>query len=344
MLKSIIIRLTTFFCLFFIILGNSTGNQCQAQDVQFSQFYSAPVYLNPSMIGFSEAPRISINFRDQLAGFDGSFVTGAISYDQHFHAMRSSLGLNLVMDRAGGLMNTLHLTGVYAYHMPMGENFNVKAGFNFGVIQQSLNATEFVFADMINPNAVADNIAFPTSEAPLENINQTKFDVGAGFLLYNETFYAGASFKHLTQPEFIYSSNSDDGNKLSILSSIHVGKTFYLNDPFFEKDRWYVVPNALFAHQFNFIQVNVGTYVGHGPIFGGLWLRHTIQNSDALIGLIGFKKGIFKIAYSYDADLGKVKTSAGAHEISLTFDMGKSEYNKRKVRIREQIYCPTMFQ
>lgn len=326
-----------------ILLFASNMSNTSAQDAQFSQFYASPVYLNPAMIGFSEAPRFNINFRDQLPSFSNAFITTALSFDQHFHSINSSLGLNLVADMAGGLLNTYQLNGVYAYNLPLGRGMSFKAGLQFGVIQQSVNLNNIVFGDMINPNDLAENYNLPTSELPLQTTSLTKFDVGAGFLMYSETFFAGASFKHLTQPEFSFTTLEDTDNNLPIMTSVHIGKTFLLNDPFFEKNQWYVVPNLLFAHQKNFMQVNAGAYLGYGAIHGGLWVRHAVRNSDALIAMVGFKKGIFRIGYSYDFDLGKVKTAAGAHEISLGFDLGQDAYNKRKVRMREQINCPTMF-
>jgi len=314
-----------------------------AQDTQFSQFFTAPVYMNPAMIGFSEAPRLSVNFRDHLPSFSNQFITAAIAYDQHFHSLNSSFGLNLTTDFSGSLMNTYYLNGNFAYNLPLGSGMNFKAGFQFGIIQQSLNVENIVFGDMINPNSVTTNFDLPTDEYPLITTSNTKVDLGTGFVLYNEGFYAGASFKHLTQPSFDYTNNNDSDNKLSILSSVHIGKAFYLNDPLFEKDRWSVVPNLLVALQGDYKQINGGAYIGYGYIFGGIWLRHTIKNADALITMIGFKKGVFRVGYSYDFDMGKVASSAGAHEVSLTFDMGNDPSNKRKVRLRNQIDCPNMF-
>ncbi len=336
--NSTLTKFLTIICCSLFLNGH-----IQAQDTQFSQFFTAPVYMNPSMIGFSEAPRFTVNFRDHLPSFKNQFITAAVAYDQHIHDMRSSVGLNLTVDMAGGLMNTYFLNGNFAYNLPLGSNMNFKGGFQLGVIQQSLNTENIVLMDMIDPNSVTGTNDLPTGESALITTSNTKLDVGAGFVLYNQGFYAGASFKHLTQPTFEYTGNDDTDNKLSILSSVHIGKAFYLNDPFFDKDRWSVVPNLLATVQGKNKQVNAGAYVGYGYIFGGLWMRHTIKNADALITMIGFRKGIFRGAYSYDFDLGKVASAAGAHEVSLTFDLGNDPYNKRKARLRNQIDCPTMF-
>ncbi|HRN93135.1 MAG TPA: type IX secretion system membrane protein PorP/SprF [Chitinophagales bacterium] len=37
----------------------------KAQDVVMSQFYSAPLYLNPAMSGIAYGPRFTVNYRNQ---------------------------------------------------------------------------------------------------------------------------------------------------------------------------------------------------------------------------------------------------------------------------------------
>lgn len=331
--------LTLLICL---LVGSTRS--LEGQDTEFSQFYHAPVYLNPALIGFSEAPRITLNFRDQLPGFGHAFVTSAVAYDQHFHDLNSSLGLNLVADIAGNLLNTYQINGVYAYQLPLTGDLYVKVGFQAGAMYQTINVANIVYMDEIDPNSITGNETFPTNELDVETSTITKLDLGGGFVIYDNDFFAGLSFKHLTQPEFSFTGNRDVNNSLPIRSSFHIGKTFYLNSPFLSKDQSYITPTLLLTNQGDFNQINVGGYFGHGPLFGGLWLRHTVQNVDALIGTLGVKKGIFRFGYSYDFDLGKVQTAAGAHELSLTFDVGQQEHYKRKSRQRTEQSCPGMFQ
>jgi hypothetical protein len=76
-------------------------------------------------------------------------------------------------------------------------------------------------------------------------------------------------------------------------------------------------------------QVNVGTMFGFGEIFGGLWYRHANINPDAVIGVVGFRTGAFKITYSYDATISKLSfNSGGSHEIGINIriDDGSREW------------------
>ena len=54
----------------------------KGQQVEFSQFYSAPLHLNPALAGVSYGPRLALTYRNQWPGISGSFVTQSVSYDQ----------------------------------------------------------------------------------------------------------------------------------------------------------------------------------------------------------------------------------------------------------------------
>ena len=52
--------------IWYMILISFTGLTLQAQDVHFSQFYAAPLLVNPAQTGnFSGTARVGANYRDQ---------------------------------------------------------------------------------------------------------------------------------------------------------------------------------------------------------------------------------------------------------------------------------------
>lgn len=57
--------------------------EIKAQDIQFSQFYAAPLYLNPAMTGASEMTRIGVNYRNQWPGLDQTFNAYS-AYADHY--------------------------------------------------------------------------------------------------------------------------------------------------------------------------------------------------------------------------------------------------------------------
>ncbi len=327
------------YYLFFLLVF--TGLAMQAQDAEFSQFYAAPAYLNPSMIGFTDEARIGLNYRLQMPDFGDAFSTLSLAYDQHFNKYNSSIGLLLTGDRAGqGLFNTYGLSALYAYQLQLNSHLTMKAGLSVGVFHQSISWGDLVFGDMINPSTGAPIV--PTLENPPARTNLTKLDFAVGMTTFTENFIFGLSAKHITQPETSFTDFDDADNHLPLRVAINAGYVFYVGPKSQNREQLYVSPNALFVNQAKFSQMNVGAYLGRGAIFGGLWYRHTISNADALIMLLGIKTGIFKIGYSHDVNVSNLGTTANAHEISILFDFGKTWETDRKNRQRRAAECPPM--
>jgi hypothetical protein len=105
----------------------------------------------------------------------------------------------------------------------------------------------------------------------------------------------------------------------------------------------YLSPNLLYLHQQDINQMNIGMYLGRGPLVGGLWYRTSVGKgekvlgSDAIIILLGIQQGLLRIGYSYDVTVSKLaNASAGSHEISLGFQF---ECRPKKKKFRA-IKCP----
>ena len=103
----------SLFCLFAAI---TVSAQVLAQDPEFTQFYSNPLYLNPAFAGTARCPRMVMNYRNQWPSLSGSFVTTSASYDQHVETIQGGLGLIVVNDRAAqSTLNTTTFSGIYSY-------------------------------------------------------------------------------------------------------------------------------------------------------------------------------------------------------------------------------------
>ena len=73
------------------------------------------------------------------------------------------------------------------------------------------------------------------------------------------------------------------------------------------------------------------------PIIAGIWYRHTFENPDGVIFLLGIKQKRFKFGYSYDLTLSKLKgTTGGAHEVSLAILVGCNKKRNKPGAIK----CP----
>src|ERR1044071_7690959 len=72
-----------------------------AQDPAFSQYYSAPLFLNPAFAGSTPSYRFISNYRNQWPGVGAGFKTAAFSFDMMLPELKSGVGLLFTSDQAG---------------------------------------------------------------------------------------------------------------------------------------------------------------------------------------------------------------------------------------------------
>jgi len=313
-----------------------------AQDPEFSQFYAAPVYLNPAFAGTTVNPKFHINFRDQFPSISHAYVTMAVSYDQYFEDFHSGLGVQLLGDVAGeGIYSTYTILGVYSYQANLSRGFALKFGLHGGMTQKRLDPAKIFYGDQINPITgfydPGNNIN-PTTETSALNNTLLHAELGTGFLGYSEYFFFGGSVKHINNP--VQTFRSDFTARLPARYTAHIGAAI----PFGGKRNDVTLsPNILYTQQASFRQLNAGTYLKSGPVFGGAWFRYVFNNPDAVIITIGAQFGIFRSAYSYDLTLSDLSGhSGGAHEISVTLNLDDLPEAKKSPSA-EFLKCPALF-
>jgi type IX secretion system PorP/SprF family membrane protein len=308
-----------------------------SQDPVFSQFYSAPVQLNPGLSGISYKPSFALNYRNQWPALNRAYQTYAISYDQYFEDYNSGLGVYLQADNAGdGILKTNKAAVIYAYRMRINREWQLRWGIELGLVQSRLDWTKLRFGDQLDPELgplTPGGTPIPTSEDQPEDLSLIYADVGTGGVFYSKRLYLGLSIKHLNTPRqsFLNSGHNLSGG-LPLRWNVHIGTELPLQKG--NKARWqaFVSPGLMYVRQGPFQQLNFGTFVGLGDIFGGLWYRHSGSDPDAIIGAIGLRKGYLRVTYSYDATISKLSyKSGGSHEIGIMISLddgkGESSYN-----------------
>lgn len=335
MLKRLLLCLAVFLSL-----------AADAQDPQFTQFYANPLYLNPAFAGSSRCPRVNINYRNQWPALKQTYITSSASYDQHFDAINGGLGLMFLNDRAGeGTITTTNISAMYAYQLNVNRKFSMRFGLQGTYVQKRLDFSKLTFGDMIDPRY---GFVYPSLEVR-PNESRSFMDFSAGVIGYTSKFYGGFAVHHLTQPDeaFIVKGTSPLPRKYTVHAGamLPVGDTYATNrrGRLNRDEGTYISPNFLFQQQASFNQVNVGMYVLHSPIVGGLWYRgnfggSNFLSSDSFIALIGLQRGIFKFGYSYDVTVSALSNATGgSHELSLGFQF---ECRPKKKRFRA-INCPS---
>lgn len=302
------------------------GNDLFAQDPAFSQFYANPLYLNPALAGSAICPRAVLNYRNQWPGIPATYITYAASYDQYVPALSGGVGIQAYHDRAGtGIINTNHVSGMYAYQVAIDRNISIKAGFQATYYQRSIAWDQLTFGDQIHSRY---GFIYQTQETPINN-NVNKLDFATGFLAFTDKFFAGLSVHHLTQPDESFFKNTE--SRLPRKWTGHAGALIPL-DKQRPKDG-NISPNIIYQRQGEFNHLNLGLYVNKGPITGGVWYRW----GDALIFLAGIYTETFRFGYSYDVTVSRLGTQTlGSHEISVTMMF---PCPKRQPKLRD-LQCP----
>ncbi len=309
-----------------------------AQDPIFSQFYAAPLQLNPAFAGSGYAPHAGAAYRNQWTGFSNAYRTYAVFYDQSLDRLNSGIGFNVEGDDAGnGILRTTRVSAIYAYRLKINDNLAVKIGVEGGALQTAIAWDKLVFPDQIDP---FDGPVITTSEQRPDQLNKTVLDLSAGLLLLHDRFWLGAGLKHLNAPnQGVLLVNDNLSRGLPLRYTFHGGTEIIVNKGNKHRPTSFISPNFLFVTQGPYKQLNIGAYAAAGPVFGGAWFRHTFRNTDAAILLLGFRQDMFKIGLSYDLTVSNLARQAGGTyelTIGLFLDKGK----KRPFDIND---CTRMF-
>lgn len=318
------------------------------QDPEFSQYYSAPLYLNPGFAGTASDHRFIANYRNQWPSITNGFVTYAFSYDYNLANLNSGVGALLTVDKAGtaGLRST-QLNFQYAYKLHVADKWVISPGLNFGIGSRNVDMDKLVFYDQLNP----DDPNNPNPSSPnYQNIgSKMYFDFGFGGLAYSRKIWIGFSMAHLNKPN---RSLKEDQSIIPVKTTVHGGIRIPLYHGLLKRDRVAAIaPSFVYKKQANFDQFDIGTYFLYEPIVIGLWYRGIpiMQNvadnlsQDAIVVILGFQLEKIEFSYSYDLTVSELGPSiGGAHEVALKYMLNtpRSEKNKKKEKV---IPCPAFY-
>lgn len=324
-------------------------NNLAAQDPQFSQYYAAPMYLNPALVGIHQKGSFGVNYRNQWPNIDAQFETYSFYIDNHFEDQYSSVGLIFTNDREGiaGLQsNTIGLQ--YAYQLQLNYQWTFRPGVEVSYTSRDLNFSNLTFGDQFDANG---NVVNPTAE--LNTGEKARFfDLAFGGIFFNERIWIGGAVHHITEPN---ESLTGDVSNLPRRISIHGGyKIPFSTSPGptrgsggREKS---LTPSFSYRSQGEFDQLDVGAFITLEPLLLGAWYRGIpvrkvdgVANSESLIFMLGIKQDRTSMGYSYDYTLSDLGIgTGGAHEISFTYSFSLADPSKPPLNAR-RLRCPVPF-
>ncbi len=342
------------------------GVTANAQDAMFSQYFANPLYLNPAFAGTNVCPRLAFHFRDQWPAAPGTFMTYTASYDEHFDKISGGVGILLFGDRAGqgGIINTYTASAMYSFKLKVAKNFNMRFALQATYENRGLNWEQLTFGDMIDPKY---GFVYQTSEVQPDKLTIHSFDIAAGLLGYTPHLYFGMAVHHMV-PVIGARGFISDGlgayDYRPVKWTAHVGGYFDLKRKSRKETSFgdiSISPNFIYQHQQHFNYFSEGFYLNFYPFTVGTWLRHgltykgsvyegmdedgnpiltpqSFHNMDALIVMFGIEHEWFKVAYSYDITISRLKNATGgSHEVSVQVLLPCP--NKRKAL--KDLKCPS---
>ena len=332
-------RITILLFITWLVFCDAKG-----QDIQFSQFYAAPLYLNPAFSGSTQQTRFGLNYRNQWPSVQANFVSYSVYADHYLPDYSSGIGLILTADQPGDFR--FYDIGLqYAYQLPVSESLTIRAGTQVSyTFMNFVPGGELNFLDEYQPGVGFTPGAGSADEIGLGD-NNRYFDLGFGGLVYSANLFFGVSAFHILRPDRSLYEGSND--RLPIKYSIHGGYRFDLTDESRPFNRSvYLTPTAQYKRQGVFDQLDAGLYLTLEPMVFGVWYRGIpVPQFDAtphesIIALIGFSQNGFNFGYSFDYTVSDLGINAGgAHEVSLSYEMFIGDPRKPPKHVR-QIPCP----
>lgn len=299
-----------------------------AQDIHFSQFFSAPLHTNPANTGNYEGDyRVVLNNKNQWLSFTNAYRTLAGSIDMSFNDLfieKSQFGVGMVInnDIAGdGALGTNQFYLSSAYSLPISKEHDIRAGFGFnaGYVLHGINFNNFYFGDQYSGEQFDPYL--PTGETwTFDRINY--FDIGLGGLVeykYDTVFeaYLGLGVAHLFTPLKSFDHNSE--SYLPVKWGINFGGEYHVKDDLF------IEPVGLLMFQQKYTEYNIGALarLDYNPAsLQSIYFGTVVRARDAGIICFGMKYHNARFMINYDINLSKLSTISrgkGGVEFSLIY-------------------------
>lgn len=322
-----------FLCLFFIqylITAN-------AQDPHFSQYFAAPMTINPALTGkFDGDIRANVNFRNQWASIDNGYKTFSGSVDMAIlqnrldERDRFAIGFSGYSDKsAQGALNINYFSFSSAFHKGLDEEGlqQVGLGIQATYANMLINTGKLRFADQITPygftNVTNENFGNTT-------LKNHYFDMNAGLLYSYSTseknnYYIGASMYHINSPKQSFT-----------IGDYHIAPRYTFNGGSYFPigDQKYLHLSAVHSIQSGTQETLLGgamqfqlsdpyNTLTNTNFFAGGWVRF----NDAVIPYIGLEYYNVRMGVTYDINTSGTKTanqSRNGVELSLQYIFKKS--------------------
>jgi type IX secretion system PorP/SprF family membrane protein len=267
-----------------------------------NQYVLNPLTINPAYAGNRGALNITAFYRRQWVGIAGAPETMTLAVDAPLLDEKLGLGLIITNDKIGVTKENQFIS-YYSYKINTGGG-NLSFGLGAGVIATNTAWSDLVVIDPGDEYYLIDSRVFIVP------------DFNFGIYYSYKNYFAGFSIPKLLGYKFNF-----DKNKYTLKVNpdqyyylFNTGYIFNLNSKtkFFPSTLVTFSPGEKVLYDIN----------AHFSFFDKFWAGASYRNNRSIAGIFQFSvNDQFRIAYSYDFDLGKLgRYSNGSHELMLRYE------------------------
>jgi type IX secretion system PorP/SprF family membrane protein len=268
------------------------------QEPQFTlNQFNSQLEINPAYAGAYDTASLSLRYRKQWLGFDGSPSTLSFNAEGKLIKNLLAAGITVMSDRIGITQSTSADFSL-ASHVQISEKGTLSVGIKAGVYSLSSDFSKLSNVDPTDPLYATDKRTIPY--------------LGIGALYYTRKMYIGFSIPRLVSFENVSPQSSITkphyylygGYKINLNSDLQLRPAIlgkYVSAAPFELD---AAMDIWYRNQFG--------------------LGFSYRTMDAVNAMIKWQFGHFYISYSYDMTISKLRTfNSGSNEIYLGYRFGK---------------------
>lgn len=321
-----------------------------AQDHLFSQFFNAPIYLNPSLTGqFDGDLRLNMVYRNQWTalGSDLSYLNA--SADFYVPKLAGGIGLSFNKSSEGtAFLSKNNIAATYAYSVG-GDDFTAAFGLQVGFTNRTIDWSKLVFSDQIDRRL--GYVPGSSTAAQLTDIsNQFFFDPAAGvnFVYRNAMF--GAALYHINKPNESFTGIQ---SKLPMRLAINASFKMPLNygAHYTENDGAFLIPSIIYYKQGNVGSISAGAQFKYKGFNSGIWYRTSqAGEKDAIVFSLIFDVFLkrndsekIRVGLSHDATVSNINYSntGGSTEASIGYE--KYWLNSTRTKQYNGLRCSSFY-
>ena len=275
------------------------------QDPHYTQYMYNMNVINPAYAGSKENLSFGLLYRKQWVDIEDSPTTMTFSGSAPV-GKNVGLGLSVINDKIGPVEET-NVYADFSYTLNLGGEHRLALGLKAGVTIHDVG----LFTDIGN-----GHVPDPGDPAFSSDINNTYFNMGAGFFYYTQKYYLALSVPNMLKSKHL--DYAPGGQKFGSEVSHYFltgGYVFQLTDnlkmkpSFMLKSAFDVSPSVDGSLNFLFFErFEIGATYRIDDSFGGM-VNYAITPS-------------LKIGYAYDHIVSDLNvTTPASHEIMLLFDL-----------------------